>query len=124
MTNWEPQDLDTIGAADELDIAPRHDDARAEHATTIWVVRVDDDLYVRSYRGRDGRWFQRACEVGGGVVRAGGIERAVTFEPHGVGDRDAIDTAYRTKYGQYDRTYVDPMVSDDAAATTLRLVPR
>jgi hypothetical protein len=34
---------------------------------------------------------------------------------------DAVDAAYRSKYGRW--SYVDAMVSPDAAATTLRLVP-
>jgi hypothetical protein len=37
-------------------------------------------------------------------------------------DRDAIGQAYRAKYARYGSTYVDPMVSADATATTLRLI--
>lgn len=36
---------------------------------------------------------------------------------------DAIDAAYRTKYGRY-ASYVRPMISPEARATTLKLVPR
>src|SRR4051812_5938233 len=124
MANWKPQDLDTIGAAEELDIVPNTEDALAGRATTIWVVRVDGDVYVRSYRGSAGNWYQRAIQQRAGVIRAGGIEHAVTFEPHTDRDRDAIDKAYRSKYGQYGDSYIDPMVTNDAAAATLRLVPR
>jgi len=42
----------------------------------------------------------------------------------GDADHAAIDQAYRRKYARYSRTYVDPMVSPDAAAATLRLTPR
>jgi hypothetical protein len=57
MRDWTAEELDTIGAADELEIAALRPDG-IRPATTIWVVRVGDDLYVRSYRGRAGRWFR------------------------------------------------------------------
>jgi hypothetical protein len=34
-----------------------------------------------------------------------------------------IDAAYRSKYRTYGGTYVEPMVSSAARATTIRLVP-
>jgi hypothetical protein len=37
---------------------------------------------------------------------------------------DQIDAAYRTKYHRYSGTYVDPMISPQARATTIKLVPR
>ena len=36
---------------------------------------------------------------------------------------DQVDTAYRTKYRRY-ASYVPPMISPEARATTLKLVPR
>ena len=36
---------------------------------------------------------------------------------------DAVDAAYRDKYARYP-SYVEPMVTAQARATTLRLVPR
>ena len=36
---------------------------------------------------------------------------------------DAVDAAFREKYGRY-TGYVEPMVAPRARATTLRLVPR
>ena len=46
-------ELERIGDADELELAA------GGRTTTIWVVRVGGDLYVRSYRGRNGTWFRR-----------------------------------------------------------------
>jgi (R,R)-butanediol dehydrogenase / meso-butanediol dehydrogenase / diacetyl reductase len=37
--------------------------------------------------------------------------------------RADVDAAYRTKYGHYGATSVDRMLTDDAAAATLRLIP-
>ena len=57
MRNWTADDLDTIGATAEVDVAPLRPDGSLRPSTPIWIVRVGDDLYVRSYRGRRGSWF-------------------------------------------------------------------
>jgi len=123
MTNWTREELDAIGTADDLDIASLRPDGTLRPYTTIWVVRVGDGLYARSYRGQAGTWYQAVRRRPHGRVRAGGVERDAAFEhPAGV-DEDAIDAAYRSKYGRYGGTYVDPMVAPGARDTTLRLNP-
>ena len=124
MRNWTTSELDTIDAAEELKIAPLRPDGSPRPYTTIWVVRVGDDLYVRSWRGRDGAWFRAALRRPEGCIRAAGIERDVTFAEADHADQDAIDRAYRGKYARYASTYVDPMISPGARAATLRLTPR
>jgi hypothetical protein len=94
-------------------------------ATAIWVVRDGDDLYVRSYRGTDGAWFRHALARREGRIQAGGIGKDVTFaDETDPAVNDQIDAAYRDKYRRIGASYVEPMVSPGARATTLRLVPR
>src|SRR5947199_10520271 len=50
MDAWTTEELDRIAAADELEIASVRADGRLRNPTTIWVVRLGDDLYVRSVR--------------------------------------------------------------------------
>ena len=124
MNAWSQVELSAIGGADELEIAPLRSDGRLSRSTTIWVVRVGDELYVRSWRGRNGAWFRQALASHQGRVRAGGVERAVTFrEPDGA-HRRVIDDAYRTKYARYAAQYVEPMVGIPAASATLQLIPQ
>jgi hypothetical protein len=47
-------ELERVGAAEELQIAVERRDGRLRDWVPIWVVRVADDLYVRSYRGTAG----------------------------------------------------------------------
>src|SRR5207245_10892633 len=89
--------LETSGAGAELEVAPSRPDGTPGPSTTIWVVRIGDELYVRSYRGRNGRWFRHAIQQRQGRIRSGGIERDVTFEEPVDADRQAIDAAYRSK---------------------------
>ncbi|AKJ09237.1 hypothetical protein ABB07_04140 [Streptomyces incarnatus] len=123
MTSWTSDELDRIGAADELEMAPLRRDGTLRGPVPIWVVRDGDDLYVRSYRGTDGAWWRTARATHAGHIRSGGVDKDVTFtEVTDEDTNDRIDTLYRTKYGRYGGAYVDPMVA--GRATTLRLEPR
>jgi hypothetical protein len=123
VSGWTSDELARIGAADELEIAPVGRDGTLRRPVTIWVVRVGDELYVRSWRGPGGSWWRNAQARGDGRVSAGGVEKDVAFEEVDPRVNDAVDAGYREKYGRYP-AYVDPMVSPAARATTLRLIPR
>jgi hypothetical protein len=124
MTTWTSDELTKIGTAEELEIAPRRSDGTLRKPVTIWVVRLGDDLYVRSYRGRGGAWFRAAQVRHEGHIRAGGVEKDVTFVEEADPDiNDQIDAAYRTKYQRYPQ-YVAPMLTAEARSTTFKLVPR
>jgi hypothetical protein len=120
MTDWTADQLDHIGAAHEIEIAPYRSDRTLTSYTTIWDVRVDGGLYVRSWRGPTGHWFSTAKRTRQGRLRVGGVECDVAFHDAEV-ERNAIDAAYVAKYGS--SGYVDAMVADTPAATTLRLYP-
>ena len=124
MTAWTSDELAKIGNAEELELASRRRDGSLRKPVTIWVVRHGDDLYVRSWRGRGGAWFRAAQASHEGRIRAGGVEKDVTFvEETDPGINDQIDAAYQAKYRRYS-SYVPPMISPQARATTLKLVPR
>ena len=79
MSAWTNNELDRIAAADELELASATRDGTLRKPVTIWVVRDGDDLYVRSFHGRTGRWFRRVQERHDGHVRAGGADKDVQF---------------------------------------------
>ncbi|HEX2136339.1 MAG TPA: DUF2255 family protein [Microvirga sp.] len=113
-----------MGAADELEIAPLRRDGTLRKPVTIWVVRLGDDLYVRSYRGRRGSWFRAAQVRHEGRIWAGGVEKDVLFVEADDDVNDEIDAAYRTKYRRYSASLINYMVSPEARSATLKLVPR
>ena len=121
MTPWTTEELTRIGGADELRIASRRADGSLRPFVTIWVVRLGDDLYVRSAYGPDNPWFVRARASGAGRIRAGGVERVVAFAEVGPDVHDAIDAAYHAKYDRYGPRIVGTVVGPKVVATTLRL---
>ena len=124
MTSWTSEELAKVGSAEELDISSRLPDGALRPFVTIWVVRADDDLYVRSVKGRSGSWFRRALAAGEGRIRCGGIERDVAFEEAGAEVHAPVTAAYHEKYDRYGPSIVGTVVSAESATTTLRLVPR
>jgi len=123
MATWTSDELSTIGAADELEIASVRRDGTLRKLVTIWVVRHGDDLYVRSVNGHGSSWFRGAQVRHEGHIRAGGVDKDVALvETDDV--KDEVDAEYRTKYRRYAASLVDPITSPEARAATLKLVPR
>ena len=123
MAAWTSDELTKIGAADELQIATRRRDGTLRNPVIIWVVRYGDDLFVRSVNGRAASWFRGAQDRHEAHIHAGGVDKDVLLvETDNLNDE--IDAAYRTKYHRYAASIVDTVVSPEARAATLKLVPR
>ena len=123
MTAWTSDVLGKIAAAEELEIASVRRDGTLRNPVTIWVVRHGDDLYVRSVNGRTAAWFRGTQVRHEGRIWAGGVEKDVLLvETDDMNDE--IDAAYRTKYHRYAASIIDAIVSPQARAATLKLVPR
>jgi hypothetical protein len=124
MTAWTSEELTRIGEAEELRLASARPDGTVGRYTTMWVVRAGDELYVRSAYGPDSRWYRRARARGAGRIRAGGVERDVTFADAAEDVHATIDAAYHGKYDRYGPRIVGTVVGPHARAVTVRLVPR
>jgi hypothetical protein len=125
MTAWTSDELNKIGNAEELRIASLRTDGTLRNMVTIWVVRVGDDLYVRSVNGRTSVWFRGLQTRYEGHIRAGGVEKDVSFvEVPEANINDQIDTAYATKYRRYTASIISHINGSEARAATIKLVPR
>jgi hypothetical protein len=123
MTDWSVDELTRIGSAEELEIAPRRRHGSLARPRTIWVVQHGDDLYVRSVAGRTSAWFRGAQVSHEGHIRAGGGSKDVILADPGDDIGDDLDAAYRDKYRRYAASIVGSVVSPQARAATLKLVP-
>ena len=124
MGAWTEDELSRIGRTDELRISSRRADGSLRPYVTIWVVRVGDDIYVRSAYGSSNPWYVRATASGSGRIRAGGVENDVTFADAPPDVHAGIDAAYHAKYDRYGPAIVGTVVGAEAALTTIRLLPQ
>jgi hypothetical protein len=123
MSAWTKDELDEISAADELELAAVRSDGTLRNPVTVWVVRQGDNVYVRSVNGRGSSWFRGAQARHQAHIRAGGVEKDVDLvETDDVNDE--LDTAYRAKYGRRYSSIVPSIMTPEARAATLELVPR
>jgi hypothetical protein len=126
MTTWTNEELTRIGAAEELEIASLRRDGTLRRPRTIWVVALGDSLYVRSVNGRSGAWFRGAQVRHEGHIRAGGVDKDVTFVFVDPDDEvnDQLDARYRAKYRRYAERIVGSIVRPAARSATIKLLPR
>jgi len=125
MTTWTSDELTKIGTAEELKIASLRRDGTLRNPVTIWVVRLGNDLYIRSVNGRTSAWFHGVQTRHEGHIRAGGVDRDVTFVEVSDPDmQEQINAAYRTKYRRYAASIISSIISPEALSATIKLVPR
>jgi hypothetical protein len=124
MTQWTSDQLDKIGAAEEVEIASVRPDGKLRKPVTVWVVRHVDDLYVRSVRGRSGHWFRGTQERHEGWIRAGGALQDIKFVDADHEIDDEVDAVYRAKYRRYAGSILNSVLTPEARSTTIKLVPR
>jgi hypothetical protein len=121
---WTSDQLDKVGRAEELQLASIRRDGTMRKPVTVWVVRLGDDLYIRSVRGRDAHWFRGTQETREGRIQAGGVQRDVTFVDAGHDIDDEIDAAYRAKYRRYAGSVLNSVLTPEARSTSIKVVPR
>ncbi|WP_401000456.1 DUF2255 family protein [Agromyces sp. GXQ0307] len=125
MTDWTDDQLDRVGDADQLEIASVRDDGSLRPFTTVWVVRIGDELFVRSAYGPENGWYRRAKATGVGRIKSGGVIRDVAFVAVPADDtalHEALDAEYRRKYGPNHAAHVMATVlGDEVRGVTLRL---
>ena len=118
---WDPATVEQLADTREIEVAVPAA-GRPDARTPIWIVAVDDNLYVRSWKGEAGIWYQRALRHGIGSIVTGGQRRHVHFTPiNDAGINARIDEAYQRKYGK--SSYTEAMTQPPAASSTMRLDP-
>lgn len=104
----------------KMGIETRPDANAPAHRTAIWVVVLGEDVYVRSFRGTAGRWYQDlkahseaaiSVEEQRILVRAVPVKDAATITQ--------VSHAYRQKY--HHELYLPAMLREEILPTTLRL---
>ena len=117
---FAPEDLALIDATEEMHIETRA--TGRVYRTIIWVVVDGDEVFVRSYQGERGHWYQRALSDEAVALHVGG--RRIPARAVPAVDADSVSRTsegFRRKYPRSRST--DAMVRPEVLATTLRLEP-
>jgi hypothetical protein len=123
---WRAGELSTIDGNGEVEIATRRSDGTLRAARSVWIVRHGHAVYVRSVNGTTASWYRGVQTCHQGELSAGRLRRGVVFVEAGThagegsGLDDALDAAYRGKYG-HSSSAVARITADAARATTLRV---
>ena len=113
--------LNQLNTREEIQIETQSATGRT-HRTTVWVVAVDNDEYVRSLRGRSGRWYREITANPQGAIHVEGRRLSVRAIP--ITDPATItrvNNAYLQKYRN--SPDVNSMLREETLPTTLRLEP-
>ncbi|MBO0681655.1 MAG: DUF2255 family protein [Candidatus Dormibacteraeota bacterium] len=120
MARFEDSLLQRLDRADEVQVRTRRADGSSVDLP-IWIVTVDGEPFVRSFRAERGAWYRRAREEGRLTLVAGQRVDAVVEHEDDPELNRRISEAFTAKYGTGGPARA--MVSPPVAATTLRLVP-
>ena len=86
--SFDPDTLQALDRADEVDIETSRGEGAAVHRVTIWIVVDGDNAYVRSVRGPSGRWYRELSANPKGALHVGG--RRIPIEAEPVTDPESI----------------------------------
>jgi hypothetical protein len=120
MTNFDP---DTLRELRDLQEVAIRTEKHPKSAVVIWVVVPDDEAFVRSWRGAEGRWYRDLAAGGPATLEFAGRRLAVQAIP--ASDPAAVARASREFLRKYQPdTHAEEMVRSETLPTTLRLAPR
>lgn len=127
LRHFSPSLVKRLAEAEEVEMLVPDEDGSMTNRP-IWIVVVDGVPYVRSYKGRHGKWWQRVRRDRQGVLRVGRTRVPFAAKPLTTRELEGelnrrVSQAYKEKYGRDWPQYVRTMVSKEVAGTTLRLEP-
>jgi hypothetical protein len=121
-STWSAVRLEDLATAEELVLVLDRVD-RKPLQFPVWMVVIDDNLYVRSYLGVTTSWYRAVVAEQHQAIVLDGTRVKARFEfvPRTDEVNKAIDSAYLAKYASFD--YRDAMVEPAAVDATLRILP-
>jgi hypothetical protein len=118
--SFSTEDVELLAAANEVLIETEAGDH--VYQTVIWVVEGGGSLYVRSFVGDSGRWYQRALTNPRVALVAG--DTRVVFQAVPADDDESVRQASEGFLEKYPAgRSLDAMLLPEVLHTTLRLDP-
>jgi hypothetical protein len=121
---FSAEDLDTIGATDEVLIEPVRRDGSPGRRKRIWIVVDGGEAYVRSVRGTDGGWYRAVKSSGAATLHAESHTWPIRLEHvTDAAEIARVSEALRRKYEERWQQPTASMLRDEVLSTTLRVSP-
>jgi hypothetical protein len=122
--SFDAETLKLLDETREVRIETRRDANSPEHRTIIWVVVVEDEVFVRSVRGSKGRWYRELSSNPEGALHVENNRIPVRAAPATDGPTvSAVSDAIRSKYEKTSPSSTASMVRPEILSTTLKLSP-
>lgn len=122
MKFFEEEHLQRLAQTKKVVIETRISPQARPHSTPIWVIVEEGSVYVRSYRGQAGRWYQEITTFPFAILHVAGEQ--LTVRAVQVADEATIARVSQALLQKYPASsYTGPMVRDEIGGTTLRLEP-
>ena len=116
---FEESDLDLLASTEEISVETRSKSGDI-HRTIVWPVVRDGVVYIRSYKGPDGRWYREALADPQIAILIDGRRIAARAVPAtDAASVDACSLALRDKYP--DDASLRAMLVPAVLPTTLRI---
>jgi hypothetical protein len=119
---FERAAIDDLAQAEEIDLVTSAGPGKPTRRRTVWVVVVDNQVYVRSVRGPAGRWYRDLVGHPSATIHHTGRALATRASPAtDTATVEKVSQAYATKYAN--SPYMPPLLRAETLPTTLRLDP-
>jgi hypothetical protein len=115
----EQEQLERISQTKEIVIETRR--GERVFGTIIWVVVDDGEVFVRSVRGEEGRWYQRALSNPNVALTVG--EDRFDFMAVPASDATSVERTSDALSRKYRGRSLEMMLLPKTLGTTLRLDP-
>jgi len=120
MNQFDQRTLSALRTVQEIGIRTTR---QPDKVVTIWVVVASDDVFIRSFQGAKGLWYQSVAADGLATLEVEGQQVAVSATPAAdPGTIERVSQAFLTKYAS--SPYAKEMIRAETLRTTLRLEPR
>lgn len=122
---FDPDTLENLDHVREVQIETTAVDGATIHRTTIWVVVVGEQAFIRSEYAEKGRWYRETRAQPEVILHAKG--QAIPVTAVLVNDADTVtqvSDAFRAKYGKGSPASTEAMIAPHTLEHTLRLEPR
>ena len=121
MSTFPDDIVEAAGAAKILGVR-----AGTEHRYTgVWVVVVEDRIFVRSWNNKPTGWFRAFKKQPSGTIQIGKLEIPVRGKPvRSARIRDSVTAAFAEKYNtKGSQKWVEGFAEPERVLTTLEFVP-